>query len=119
MRIVNTTRDCLLAERARVAASALERLRGLLGRDGLEPGEGLLLRPCNSIHSCFMRFRFDAVFLDRDGQVLHVIHAMRPFRFSRIVWKAHCVLELPAGVLGDTGTVPGDRLDCSVDPTQL
>ena len=90
-------------------------MKGLLGRDGLGAGEGLVIRPCTSIHSFFMRFRFDAAFVDRDGKILHVIHAMKPWRMSRIVWKSDRVVELPAGVLQATGTVVGDRLSFSPD----
>jgi len=84
-------------------------MKGLLGRDGMEAGEGLYIRPCSSIHSFFMKFLFDAAFVDGDGKVLHVIRAMKPWRISRIVVGAVGVVELPAGVL--EGTVVGDRLE--------
>lgn len=111
MRVFNATRQRTLADRAGEARTLASRLRGLLGRKGLEPGEGLYLRPCSSIHSCFMSFRFDAAFLDGQGIVLHLIHSMKPWRLSRIVPAAAGVLELPAGVLAHTGTRVGDRLE--------
>lgn len=99
-----------MAERLTLADTVFKRLRGLLGRSGLFPGEGLLLAPCNAVHSCFMRFPFDAVFLDRDGYVVKVIHEMPPFRFSPVVRRAVSVLELHAGTVRVTGTRAGDRI---------
>lgn len=110
MRVLNQTRATLLAEHAREARSVRARMKGLLGLDGLGQGEGLYLRPCTSIHSFFMRFVFDAAFVGADGRVLHAIRRMRPWRLSRIVPSAEGVLELPAGVLEASGTLPGDRL---------
>ncbi|MCX6024257.1 MAG: DUF192 domain-containing protein [Chloroflexi bacterium] len=108
--VLNRTRGANLAANAEVARSWSERGRGLLGRSALAPGSGLLILPCNSIHSFFMRFTFDALFLDRNYHVLHVLHSMPPWRLSRIVWRAHAVLELPAGVAATTGTQTGDEL---------
>lgn len=104
----------MLVDRGWVAATMWSRVQGLLGRKGLEPGEGLLITPCNSIHSMWMRFRFDALFLDREGTVLHAIHDMKAWRISRIVFGAHQVLELPSGVIAATGTEKGDRLAISI-----
>lgn len=110
MRVVNSDRGTTLVVTGRRAGSVIDRSLGLMFRRPLPAGSGLLIDPCNSIHSCFMRFRFDAAFLDRDGRVLHTIHAMAPWRVSRIVFKAHSVLELPAGTLKGTGTEIGDVL---------
>lgn len=109
----NRSRAATLAGRAQVAGNWWEGGKGLLGRSGLAPGTGLLITPCNSIHSFFMRFRFDAVFLDRDLRVLHTIDAMAPYRVSRIVHHSWAVLELPAGVIQATGTRVGDQLTLS------
>jgi uncharacterized membrane protein (UPF0127 family) len=109
LRIVNTTRERVLAEKAWEARSLRSRMKGLLGRDGLQEGEGLYIRPCSSIHSFFMKFRFDAAFVDGEGKVLHVIRAMKPWRISKIVPGAAGVVELPAGVL--EGTLVGDQIE--------
>src|SRR5919201_2714402 len=86
----------VVCERCLVADSALARTRGLLGRAGLDPGEGLLLRPASSIHMFFMRFAIDAVFLDRDLVVRKVVANLKPWRvaFAR---GSKSVLELAAG----------------------
>jgi uncharacterized protein len=108
--VLNSTRGATVADRVEVARSAWSRGKGLLGRSGLAPNAGLLIIPCNSIHSFFMQFRFDALFLDRDYRVLQIIHEMKPWRASSLVWRAHAVLELPAGVARGTGVQIGDQL---------
>jgi len=106
----NATRDRVLADHARVARSMWTRGRGLLGTRSLPPGDGLLIEPCNSIHSFFMQYPFDAIFLDRRGTAVHLIRSMKPWRFSRLVLSAHSVLELPAGTIQATGTELGDHI---------
>jgi uncharacterized membrane protein (UPF0127 family) len=85
-------------------------MRGLLGRASFRAGAGLLLRPAPAVHTWFMRFAIDAVFLDRDFVVLQVTHEMRPWRMARCK-GARAVLELPAGEAGLYGIRPGDRLE--------
>ena len=110
MKIWNETRDATLAERGRLATSWWARGRGLLGTKTLPQGEGLLIVPCNSIHSFFMQYAFDAIFLDKQGIAVHLMRAMKPSRLSRIVFKAHSTLELPAGTIEATGTQLGDTI---------
>ena len=92
-----------------VADSVLTRMRGLLGRRGLEPGEGLLLRPANSVHTAFMRFPIDVVFLDRELNVLDVREAVRPWRMAARR-GARAVLELGAGEAARRGITQSDAL---------
>jgi uncharacterized protein len=99
----------VVCERCRIAASPSSRLRGLLGRKGLEAGEGLLLRPASSIHTCFMRFPIDAVFVDRDGTVVRITRELRPWRAAGRR-GARAVLELAAGECERRGVKQGDRL---------
>lgn len=109
--VANVTRDgAVLALQARDAATVWRRMVGLLNRKSLPAGEGLWLRPCNSIHSIGMRFAFDAVFLDRNFRVVHLIESMAAWRFSRLVWQAASVLELPAQTIRATNTQLGDYL---------
>lgn len=84
-------------------------MRGLLGRRSLAADEGLLLRPASSIHTAFMRFAIDAVFLDREGAVLHVAHDLKPWRMAAMR-RARTVLELPAGCTRGRGLEPGKKL---------
>jgi uncharacterized protein len=96
-------RDCLLAD------NPWRRLRGLLGRRGLSPDQGLLLRPVNAIHTFFMRFAIDVVFLDRDYVVVKVVNDVRPWRFCA-ARSAKVVLELAAGVAAGLQLSVGERL---------
>ena len=75
-------------------------MKGLLGRKELRAGDGLLLRPASSIHTLFMRFPIDAVFLDRDLVVVGVARELRPWR-TAARRKARAVLELAAGAADD------------------
>jgi uncharacterized protein len=99
----------VVCERCSLADSPVARMRGLLGRDGLEQGEGLLLRPASSIHTFFMRFPIDAVFLAKDLTVLKVVRNLAPWRMASR-FRAHSVLELPAGTCERRGVREGDRL---------
>ena len=85
------------------------RLKGLLGSKGLQPGEGVLIRPAASIHTCFMRFPIDAVFLDGDLTVLCVVTGLRPWRAASCA-GARAVLELAEGECRRRQVRPGDRL---------
>jgi len=87
-------------------------MKGLLGRRSLARGEGLLLRPAGSVHTAFMRFPIDVVFLDKDMTVLHVAPAVRPWR-AAMTRGAKLVLELPAGECELRGIRPGVQLSAS------
>ena len=109
LRIRNVTRGTVLADAADIADTSEKRRTGLLKRRSLDRGEGLLIDPCEGIHSFGMKFAFDAVFLDGDRKVFKV-RASMPRRPISFCLPAHCVLELPAGTAADTGTVAGDQL---------
>jgi uncharacterized membrane protein (UPF0127 family) len=94
---------CLLAE------TMFARLRGLLGRSGLPSGEGMLLRPAASVHTAFMRFPIDVVFLDREDRVVKVAAEVRPWRAASCR-GSRSVLELPAGEAAKQGLRPGVSL---------
>jgi uncharacterized membrane protein (UPF0127 family) len=104
----------IVCERCVLADSALRRMRGLLGRKTLDSGHGILIRPAPAIHTWFMRFAIDAVFLDPDLSVLSIRRELRPWRMAG-QRGARAVLELPAGEAERRGIKPGDRLEVSVD----
>jgi len=115
MRIIrasNRTRGGDIAERVEVASNPWSRFWGLMGRRGLDPGHGLLIKPCSSIHMFFMRFPIDVVFLDRDNVVVKVVHGIKPWRMAMGDGGKNA-LELPAGTAAATGTAEGDQLDLS------
>jgi len=99
----------VVCERVEVASTLGARTKGLLGRDGLAPGEGLLIEKTGSIHTAFMRFPMDAVFLDKQMRVRRIAPDIRPFR---IAWArgARRVLELAAGEAARVGLEEGSRL---------
>jgi uncharacterized membrane protein (UPF0127 family) len=111
-RVVELVKDdagTVVCERCTLADNPLTRLKGLLGRRGLPAGEGLLLRPTGAVHTLFMRFPIDVVFLDTELRVIDVVAELRPWRAAgRRGTRA--VLELAAGECGRRGIRAGDRL---------
>jgi uncharacterized membrane protein (UPF0127 family)/CheY-like chemotaxis protein len=99
----------IVCERVVVADRALRRMRGLLGRSSLTPGEGMVLRPGWSIHTAFMRFPIDAVFLDADQVVIKIAHEVGPWR-TVSCRGAREVVELAAGECRRRGLEVGDRV---------
>lgn len=108
--IANRTRGSFLGDRIRLADTSLSRFIGLLTRSHLSSGEGLLIRPSNGVHTLFMRFSIDVLLLDRDSRVLRSYNSLKPFRLTRVDWKAASALELPAGLIIQSQTQPGDQL---------
>jgi uncharacterized protein len=110
---LRTEEGQVVCERCLVADSPWSRMRGLLGRRGLESGEGLLLRPTGSVHTFFMRFPIDVVFLSRDGEVLKVARALPAWRTAG-ARRAKAALELAADEAERSEIRVGTRLDLSV-----
>ena len=115
--VLQNQHGVVVCERCTVADTMLARMRGLLGRKQLPSGQGMLLRPCPSVQTLFMRFPIDAVFLDRDGVVLKVAENLRPWR-SAGARRAHATLELPTGEAARVGISVGDRLITELRPEQ-
>jgi uncharacterized protein len=107
--IVNLTRGSSVCV-SELAERPLPRMRGLIGRRGLPAGEGLLLSPAPAIHTAFMRFPIDALFLDRDLRVLDIVERLRPWRIAS-KQTARSVLELSAGECARRGVEVGDMLE--------
>lgn len=104
-----TREGVVVCEHCVVADTPPKRMRGLLGRDGMEAGEGLLIRPTNAIHMWFMRFAIDAIFLDGDGRVLRIAADLRPWKMA-MTRGAKSVLELTAGTCALRGITVGDEI---------
>jgi hypothetical protein len=101
--------DRVACERCDVADHAVARMRGLLGRSNLPQGEGILLRPAGSIHTFFMRFPIDVVFLNEEGVVVEVVPRLQPWRAAGVK-GARSVLELSAGEAESRGIEVGSKL---------
>jgi hypothetical protein len=109
-RTLATVDGVIVCAHCRIAKDPWTRMRGLLGRTKLAKGEGILLRPASSVHTWFMLFPIDVVFLDGDLRVLRVVSYVRPWR---AVWRrgAAAVLELAAGECAARGVDVGAHLD--------
>jgi uncharacterized membrane protein (UPF0127 family) len=110
LQVTNVTRGTVLATRLEAAHTGATRRKGLLGRDGLATGEGLWIAPCESVHTFFMRFPIDLVYLDREKRIKKARNAVGPWRLSACL-SAHSILELPAGTIRETRTERGDTLE--------
>ncbi len=111
VRVENTTRGTVVAERCRVAGSVRERILGLHLLPRLEAGEGLILPGATTIDTTFMGYPIDLVFLDRSNRVTRVVHDMRPWRMVLSGGGGRDCLELPAGAATASGTERGDQLE--------
>lgn len=111
MIIKNQTKKTVLVDQGKLADTFFTRLKGLLGSSPLEKGEGLLLKGEKSIHTLFMSFPIDVVYIDRSWQVIKIDQNMLPWRLGRYVTQAASILELPVGVIQETGTAVGDQLN--------
>lgn len=106
----NETKSTLVAGSVRLADNPWSRFRGLMGSRSLSEGAALHIKPCNSVHTFFMRFAMDAIFLDREASVVKVVPAMKPFRAAVGGRGAHSVLEMSAGAAAIAKVETGDRL---------
>lgn len=108
-RVVNESKGTVVAQRVELAESLWSRFWGLMGRRGLAHGYGLYLRSTSSVHTAFMRFPIDVIFLDKDGRVRKVVPGLKPFRLA-LGFGASGALELAAGAAAQAQVAPGDRL---------
>jgi uncharacterized membrane protein (UPF0127 family) len=93
-----------------MADTPQRRMQGLLGTSGIDEGHGLVLKPCSMIHTWFMRYAIDVVFVDRDGRIVRTFEELAPFRLAWGGWRAHMAVELPAGSVRRAGAVGDERL---------
>ena len=110
MIVGNTARNTILGETIEVASTATQKVRGLLGRECLEDGQGLLFKGCSSLHTFFMNFPIDVVFTDRNGKVLTAAAEVRPFKLVAAPLRAYYAIERPAGAIERSMTKEGDTL---------
>jgi hypothetical protein len=107
--LVNERTARPLATNVEFAATSESRRRGLLGRSGLEPSAALVIAPCSAIHTFFMRFAIDVVFVDRNGCVLKIVRDLRPWRLTGSL-RAYATIEMASGALVSDSVSIGDRL---------
>jgi len=107
--LLNERTGSVVASEIELAADSAARNRGLLGRSSLAPGAVMIIAPCNAIHTFFMKFTIDVVFVDRGGRVRKVYKAVRPWRI-RMALGSYAVLELARDATNLQAIVVGDRL---------
>ena len=107
VQLINERTHTPVASIVELAVSRGDRRRGLLGRDGLDASAALMLAPCAAVHTAFMRFPLDVVFVDRAGRVRKIVRDLGPWRMSASL-GAYAAIELAAGAQRDL--LPGDRL---------
>jgi len=109
LELINERTSRAIASSVEIAATSETRNRGLLGRDHLDPSAALIIAPCSAIHMFFMRFAIDAVFVDKSGRVLKIVHDLRPWRIA-ISLRAHAVVEMKSGNARANDIAVGDVL---------
>ena len=112
--LVNQRTGTPIATSVERALTRATRRRGLLGRDGLEAGRALMLEPCPAVHTAFMRFAIDVVFMDREGYAVKIVRNLVPWRIA-VAPRAHAVVEMAAGTLDHLDLSVGDRLFLSTE----
>ena len=111
MKACNLRNSKELSNNVPVANSLLKRMKGLLGKNEMQTGEALWVKPCMSVHTFFMKFPIDVVFLNKKNRVIAAIEHLQPNRATRLYLQAAGILELPAGILKATNTRVGDEIE--------
>ena len=108
----------VVLKRLEVGQGVWQRSVGLIGRASLAPDSGLWLEPCNGVHTWFMRYAIDVVYLDRTGIVLHVAANVRPWRLCLPMKGCRSILELPSGAAERIGILVGSRYEIDEIPAR-
>jgi uncharacterized membrane protein (UPF0127 family) len=116
--LVNHRTGAPIATTVECAVTRATRRRGLLGRDGLGPSCAMMLEPCAAVHTAFMRFPIDVVFVDRLGYTVKIVRDLAPWRIA-VAPSAHAVVEMAAGSLEHVDLSVGDRLFLSTETANV
>lgn len=111
MKIYHRATGQCLAEEVTLANTFFKRLRGLMFRRRLAPAEAIWLRPCNGVHTFWMLFAIDVIFLDQQLRIVKLVENMRPFRVTTPQLSARSVLEMPAHTISRASLNVGDQLE--------
>lgn len=119
LQLINKSKKNIIVENLFLADSFWSRMKGLMGKKDLPEDEGLLLVPCNSVHSMFMRFPIDLLFLNRELRVIKIIDRFKPWKATPIIRDCYQVVELKAGVASKKGVTIKDELDIIKSDSRL
>lgn len=112
----NVTKKTVIVEKGWIAANAFQRMRGLLGYNGLRDDQGLFLSPGNCIHMRGMKFPLDVIFVNRKLEVMKVVSNLQPqprwklWKMTSGGWRSHSCFELPVGAIARSKTEVGDSI---------
>jgi uncharacterized membrane protein (UPF0127 family) len=110
LKVVNLTNGAELVNHLATADTFFKRLKGLMFSKSLPAGHGLLIRPCQSIHTYFMKYSIDVLYLSNDFEIVGLDETLKPAKVGKYQKRAHSVLELPAGTIRKTETNIGNYL---------
>jgi uncharacterized membrane protein (UPF0127 family) len=119
LQLENSISGSVIVPKLAVASSLWQRTVGLLGTPRLQSGEALWLQPCTGIHTWFMQYSIDVLFLDKHGKVLRTVENLRPFRIAGPLLRARTVVEMAPGTLKHVSVKPGDILSVVAQPTAI
>ncbi len=116
MIIRNTSRNTVVGETIEVAETAVQKVKGLLGRDCLEDGQGLFFKGAGSLHTLFMRFPIDVIYANKQAKVVKAAKAVQPFKVVAAPLRGYYAIELPVGAIAASNTQVGDFLVFDDEP---
>jgi uncharacterized membrane protein (UPF0127 family) len=108
--LYNVNKENIVLENLKLANGFFEKFKGLMGRKRLNKSEGLMILSCNSIHTCFMKFPIDVLFLNMDHEVIAMRKEVKPWRMVNFVKKAYITVEMPEGTIEHKNVEVGDLL---------
>lgn len=111
MKIINKTKQTIIAQEAEMADTFFSRMKGLLGRKQFTLEQALVITRCQSVHMFFMHFPIDVVFVNQRQCVVGIVQNLKPFQLSPIFWGADYVIELPLGSVAGSKISKGDQIE--------
>lgn len=108
MNVYNSSKNIVIATQVKVAKNFFTRTIGLLSRKSLSKEEGLVIKPCSSIHTFFMKFAIDVLFINKKGQIIALYENVKPWKILPLHFTSSYVIELPAGTILDKNIDKGD-----------
>lgn len=109
--IINVTKENIICSDGALANSFFSRLKGLIGKNELKINEGLCILPCKSVHTFFMKFSIDVIFVDKNGIVCKIAKNLKPYKISKYISKAQYVIELSSGMCNRFKIEIGDIIE--------
>lgn len=106
--------NLIICNNMKEAKSFIDRLIGLMFKEPMKNYDGLLIRPCNSIHTFFMKYSLDVIFLSKNLEVIEIYRNLKPWRLTRIILKANQCLEMESGTLRNE-LIIGDKLEICIN----